>query len=479
MLTQALIPLTGAWLGTASPIFLPVIALACTGWYFFRELRRRSEGVNIFEIGVFYSTVVLLYALYPSLTYLIGGMEYSVISDNRLYSAQPTPPEVGSILWLYALYFASFVFFYLRFRGRRERLRIQADFVDRPTFRALILTLVGIKVFFLLIRLVYGLQAPESYLDTYLMYKDLPQFLQQVLNHFGGMVFTLEILLAAVLVANYRKYKYWILAWIAVDAASLSVGGVGSRTGLFVLLLGVMVSYHFLHKPLRTRTAVLLGSTALVVFVVLGFVRAQADNLLEAQMNPFSSVNEFESIFGNAYDIAQLKKQGQTESVFPEFYVADFFALIPQQIVPFQKVDVAVWYAKTFYPEYAENGGGFAFGAIAESALGLGWFDALWRGAIVGVAFGWLFAFVNRRPRGLWGYAFYIWVLIFSYQCFRGTTFALLPRAFYQFLLLAIWIRLLAQILTLFTAKPLFASAGVAVGGTSPAPPLGGRIEGV
>jgi oligosaccharide repeat unit polymerase len=457
------IALAGTFLIDASPVLWPVVAILAGTLLFFRSIRKRSRQLDVFELGVFYAVLVILYAVFPIISYLIGDLSFSPLSDIRLFQAQPSPKELAPICWYYFLYFGAFALCYAWFRDTRNRNELRVVMPPRYTLLALIVFLLMIKGFFLFIKFTYGLAA-ESYEESYLMYRGLPRLLQQILNHFGGITFTLEILIMALLVLNFRKYRYWIFGWILAELLSIFFGGIGSRTGLFVLLMSLAACYHFAVKKFSLRTALVVGLVVLLLFVSLGVVRNLTEINPDTRLNPFGYANEFESILGNAYDVSQLKAAGETQSVFPQFYFADFLNLIPQQLLPIKKIDVAAWYVNTFYPVFAESGGGLAFGAIPESILGLGWVDAVWRGAVIGILFAWLHRRFVKGRQTLWSYGFYVWVLILAYQCFRGGTFLLVPRVFYQFFLVFICIPIFAQVLAFFGSRKVSSIAHLTQG---------------
>jgi oligosaccharide repeat unit polymerase len=440
-------------LSDASPVIWPLVAILIAAFVYLRWMRKNSVAFDVLEVGVFYPLLVLLYAIFPILSFLIGDLSFSPLSDIRLFQAQPSPEEMAPICWYYALYFCAFAATYAWMRGRSGRSELRLEPPPPYTVPALIISLLLIEAVFLIVRVVYGLRAAETYGDLYLMYRDLPRLLQQILNHFNGMTFTLEIMIVAILVRDFRKYRYWILGWVAAQFFSVFFVGIGSRTNLLVPMVSLVACYHFAVRRFTVKAMLALGLVAMLVFLALGVARNLEELDSDAGLNPFGYANEFESIFANAYEVSHLKADGETKAVFPEIYFADVLSLVPRQIVPFEKLDVAAWYVNTFYPDWADSGGGFAFGAIPESILGLGWIDVVWRGAALGALFAWLHRRFTTKRQSIWGFGFYIWVLIFSYQCFRGGTFALLPRAFYQFFLVFVWIRLLTRVNAHFMSR--------------------------
>jgi hypothetical protein len=113
--------------------------------------------------------------------------------------------------------------------------------------------------------------------------------------------------------------------------------------------------------------------------------------------------------------------------------VGDVANLLPQQIAPYEKVDAAVWYVNTYFPEYAATGGGLAFGVIAESVLTGGWPSALLRGVLLGIIFAFVHRLYMRHGDKLAVLVFYVWATTLSYQSLRATTLALLVLFVYRF----------------------------------------------
>jgi hypothetical protein len=422
----------------AGPILIPLITIVCTGVLFLRYLRTKDGKFQLFEIGVFYSGVLLVYSIYPSLDYLTNGLSYSILADNRLSASQPSPSDLAPIYWYYALYFVSFVLAYAVCRGTSPlaghlTIRIKPKFLW-----ILICGYVIIWLFFACLRAFGRIQAATSYSETYLAFKTLPLVLQQVANHAQGMGLTIQLALITYLTVNYTKYRNIIWIWLATEFMSTVVLGIGSRTDLMVILLALVITYHFTVRTISQRMIGLICLGGLLLFLSLGILRLgilrgwvgyESGDVVSLVATP----NEFTSIFGNAYDLRELKATGQTDEIFPFFYFADFANLVPQQILPFPKIDIADWYVQTFYPSVAEMGIGFAFGAVSESIVGMGWFDVIWRGALVGWAFACIHRWFARSQKSFWRLVFYLWVTLLSYQMFRGTTFTLVPQFIYNF----------------------------------------------
>jgi hypothetical protein len=430
-------------------VVAPMLAILGAGILFVLLLRKRDGQVEVFELGVFYAGLVFIYSIYPMLAYLTGGLRFSAFADARLSLAQPSPREMAAVVWYFFVYFVFFLVGYLLVRGRCKLEIIRFARPDPRMLLVLVVLYAAVKAFFIFLRLYYEVRSPETYVDSYLLYADLPLIVQQVANHLGQIELTLQVVFMAYLTLNYRRYRYIIFGLIALEFFTLFFYGIGARTGLFVLLVSFLATYHLGVKQLTIPSAIVMGLVALVLFTFLGILRDNAMAYADSPKNPLAYDSEFESVFATSYDLLHREGTSEAAAIPPSFYISDFMNLVPQQFLPTQKVDPTRWYVESYYPAYALSGGGLAFGAVSEAMVGLGRIDAAWRGAIIGVIFALIHrAFVNGA-KSFWKYCFYLWMIVFSYQCFRGTTFKLVPQFFYEFLSVVIVVRVILGIVPL------------------------------
>ena len=164
------------------------------------------------------------------------------------------------------------------------------------------------------------------------------------------------------------------------------------------------------------------------VFLLLGLLRGGGDSVAAAFSN-----SEFMAVFVTALDVRQIYLTGASLGMNLTLFLADLVRLVPQQILPFEKIDPASWYVTTFYPEQAAEGGGMAFGMLAEAALSGGFVEALVRGMALGTVLSVAFNFL-AKGRSIWRYVIYLWLITSIYQCFRDTTFTIGGRFVFQLL---------------------------------------------
>jgi hypothetical protein len=424
------------YLFSAVPILLPVAFLAAAEWMFLRSVRRQDGRADFFELGILYSAVVGIYCIVPAIEYLVGGLSFSVLGEFRLFQAAPTPGQLAPIFWYYAIYLACFLFSYRRFRGNEKDQKQPIKALNQKLLWVLAGAYGCTYLFFAVLAAVWNLQTPDTYGGSYLMYKGLPAGIEEIANHMIGIAVLLQLVLMAFLVLNYQKYKRYIFLWLCIEFVRIGVFGVGSRTGLMVLLLTFIITYNRYVKRLTLRTVSWVGIGLLLLFIGLGAARALSSSADDRAFYLLGSGNEFDGLFANAYDLKDLKASGQTSDLFPGIYFSDIVRMAPAGLIPSEQTDPSRWYVESFYPVYAEQGGGFAFGAISECVVGLGLFDVIWRALLVGWAFGTIRHVFVSGNNSFWNYIFYLWATVFSFQTFRVTTFNLLPRAL---VMLLIW----------------------------------------
>jgi hypothetical protein len=386
-------------------------------------------------LGIIFAAVIAVYSALPLLAFALTGFPETSLdefADNRLLVIRITEDDVVHVGLLYGSLLLSFcAAYYATSSGRpvqppprngnwtRTVVLLAAAYVFTASLPALAHT-------------VFGISGPESYAGSYTQFLHLPIVAQQVLHRSYGVAMGLKILLVLLLIHAFRERSLWpIGVWILLELALL-VAQSGSRTSLFMLVFSALLGYHLLIRPIDTRVAVTGAAVAISLFLMLGAVR----DLLFAETGgggaAFLTRNEFVSLFVNALDLVWLSEEGRIVDYGAGFMFADLLRLFPQQLLWFDKIDPAQWYVSTFYREYAEMGGGLAFGIVAESILGFGAMDLIARGIMVGIAFGTAQAWLTRSP-SIWKLACYVWLLANCYQSIRNSTFVPATLFLYDF----------------------------------------------
>jgi len=428
------------------PVTQPMLAAVIATIVFLWILRFKEGTIPFFEIGVIYVAVVVVYTLYPMTGFIVNGLIYTPSNDYRLFSSRPTPDEIGTIGWYYAVHLLSFIVMYLLIRRRLPSPSLNFRMTNRTSFLIIVVFYVTVIIFTSAINYFLGV-SEGSYIESYLFYKTLPPGIAMIIGLLTGARFTLEIAIFASLFSRYHKYRPLILIWLTWMVLTTFLN-LWSRTELVLLLMAAAMIYHYLVRPFKLRWVVGGGLLVLALFVLLGLLRSGwSSSGATDSFNPFAYVSEFEVIFGNAYDWNYRLNNASVRPP-PAFYLADLVIGIPKQIVPFEKIIPANWYVDTFYPEFAALGGGLAFGTICESILGAGWLDLVARGAALGFILAHIHRYCLLHRASFWVFVFYIWLSLKMYLSFRNTTFYPLYLFVYQFLWVMAGIKILATILT-------------------------------
>src|SRR6476619_3801560 len=119
---------------------------------------------------------------------------------------------------------------------------------------------------------------------------------------------------------------------------------MGARTWFAMLLLASVLLYHRLVKPLPFARAIILVATLLGGVLVYGVVRDLANpaggvqtlrTMAGAGSSRWATMNEFQAIYGIAYDLYARHAAGRVGHVPWQIHAGDFLLLIPSQMLPF------------------------------------------------------------------------------------------------------------------------------------------------
>jgi oligosaccharide repeat unit polymerase len=396
-----------------------------------------------------YVAAVTVYFVYPMIGFFAIDQVYGPSNDQRLVNLRPRPAEIGAVGWIYACHLVAFAIAYLVVRGRLPTGQARPRRAGPSIVIAVAAAYGLIQVFFVFVPLFFDMTF-STYAESYLVVRRLPLVLAQLSNHLGGVKYTLSLMLLAVLFGRYERFKPIIIGWLLLVAV-VTAARLGSRSELVLLLMAAAMMYHTTVRPFSPQFVLGVAAAGLAGFVVLGALRGSGGTLASVMtLNPFRYGTEFESLFANAVHLNDAK--GSVGELPVAFYLADLFAVVPQQLAPFTKMDRGDWYVTTFFPAYAARGGGLAFGTIAEAILTGGWISALGFGAALGFTFGCVHRFYARHSDRFWVFVFYVWITTLSYQAFRNSTFALLVLFVYRFLPALVAVNLLALAIKRFGA---------------------------
>ncbi len=412
------------------------------------------------DLGLVFAGIVFLYAWLPLLGLVLAQHGYGVLQDQRVVDDMPTSAEIVAVGASYLAFLGGFA---LGYGGRIKPATFSMAPVQSDRFQAVMITAVAVLLilFNYLGERLLGAGEGESYIDSYAVRRHLPLVTQQILNGLAQFGFAASLASMVFILAwkpHLHRYVALLVSVLLLDA----IFSGGSRTLGFLLVFAYLICFSIYVRSFQTRHFFILAVAGLMLFVFAGVLRADSgfDGLMLA---PFQG-GEFFSVFINSVDLLRKSAEGGGIDIPWQLHWVDVLRFIPQQLLWFEKLDPSEWYVATYYPEFYDAGGGLAFGAIAESGLGMT--GAFVKGALLGVAF----AFVANRctsgPITPLKVFVYVWCVVMSYQSIRDTAFSVFPRFVFQVLPVIVFIVVSYRVVRL-AARRDFAqvSTGSRIGG--------------
>jgi hypothetical protein len=427
-------------------VVAPLIVAVTIVVLFFLHLRRIERTLPYFEVGAFYVGIAAIYILYPLTKFVLLGYSYDE-GDTRMMMLADRPEAFVRLTWWYVLYLASFCVVYVVVRGGR---RLQGRFTVRPPGWPMIVSILILfacaRCFFLILGLFFDMRV-TSYMDSYLVIQRLPLVVRQIAAQVQGIDLTLQMMLVIALTCGKRR-SFRILLVIFLTVITIThLLAPGGRIHLVAVIVAALAAHHLAVRKLPFRWMAIAALLGFVTLLVMAAVRTDQSRSLSGIKARMSDHTEFEVIFGNAVDLMYVQ---DAEGVFldkPGLYWSGLTALVPQQILPVVKDTSGAWYARTYYPEYFDAGGGLAFGILAEGVTGFGWPEMLWRGALVGLAFALVHRSLYRPHVSVYLFIFSVWVTVWAYMTLRNGMFGVLMLFVYRFVVPAVSVVLLSALL--------------------------------
>jgi hypothetical protein len=380
------------------------------------SIGRNYASTPIHSIGYIYIAVIAAYLFVPTVKFILDGYYWNPRSDTRLAAMMPSQNDQLELLWYFIVYLISFGFAYL-LTTSSEPKEAPALTVDNS------MTSFFAVTFFvtLFVKYVVDIQlgVTGEYAQTSNTIAGQPLIVRQLYQLLASVKYGAAVFALVLLGINYakRRFLFYFILLILVLPPILSFG---SRHEAVTFAFLAVVIYHLNYRAISGRILLLLAIAALAVAFIVGTIRS----FELGYAFDFSVSNEFEATYGTFYD-----NLVNASAIPPEgIYYSDFVALIPQQFLPFEKVNSGYWYMSEYMAEaFAENiESGYGFGVISEAAIGLGFIELVIKGLIVGFIFGKMANYYNSGRGGVVFYCIYLFCLATCFRSFRASSFELL-----------------------------------------------------
>jgi len=409
-------------------VVLGLLALLAMTSLSLTALRRRDHRFPFFDVGVVCLMVTTLYFVVPLLNFLAGGMTFTLLSDNRLFVYNPSAQDLSPLVWGSVVYLGGFSMVYLIARGKGYPLDVA---VARPR-QSRMVSVVALWALLALsitaIEIVYGVSFSPSYRDLRTgegLITQLPYYLQQIMHNVRGMYHVAKQALLIIVFLYWKKLPIRIagIIWLLSEIV-WSVVRQGERTDVVLLLLTAALLYHRMVRALTFPRVAFGGCVLLVGVFVAGFMRdisLDVGGIAATDVSVLSAANEFQSLFGTAYDLHERQARGQLAAIPWTLYASEVLQLIPSQVLPFQKVGPADWYLELL--DLRGSQVGFMFGVLSQGVVGGGWVELLGRGVVLAGALAGLHRWYVRRASSFNVTLVYVFMCVWSYYTVRATTF--------------------------------------------------------
>ena len=144
----------------------------------------------------------------------------------------------------------------------------------------------------------------------------------------------------------------------------------------------------------------------------------------------WSKATEFQVLLANGLHVSWARAQGMIGDLPWQMRLSDLFLMIPQQLLPFKKIDLSDWYIQQAHMD--NQGIGLMFGVVAQSKIGFGLPEIMARGAVLGAVLALIHRQCVKHPTNLTAFIIYLWLCTSIYYTYRASTFYIATWAIYR-----------------------------------------------
>jgi hypothetical protein len=398
-------------------VLAPVLAAAWT-FAVFCSILYYHDGQNlIFHAGVFAAGSALIYVALPAVFFALSGFEWSDTSDSRLVLLRTNVDDVADYVWRGALYLSAFCVAYILVIWNS---RTAASVVIPVTATdAAICGFIVVACFFYqtAVNLAFGVSLSQSDVEFPAdgIDPNLPLFIAQITHNIMAIQRIAKLALIVALVGLWKN-KWAKLALVVFLLSELfsTLALFGPRTYFAFLVLATVLSFHKMVRPISVPVLAAGGILFLSLLLIYGYARDYSNH-----SSDFSTANEFQVLMGTALHVREMVANGL--KVPPQVLWSELLMLIPQQLLPIEKIDPSIWYL--LESGFSETGSGFMFGVQSQAETGWGNPELFVRGILLALVLGFFHRQYVKRPPSFILTVSYIWLLTAIYYSYRAATF--------------------------------------------------------
>jgi hypothetical protein len=399
-------------------VMMPVLAVLWVFGTFALVLYFHDDQTPIFHAGFFAAATALVYIALPAVFLAASGFEWSSTSDRRLVLLRAGPEDVANYVWRGALYLTGFCATYILMVRRLARPpRISPIRVVELDAAVCAVIIVACVLYQAAVEFAFAISISDK--DTPFpadgINPNLPLLAAQVTHNVMAVQRIAKLALIVALVALWKRNwaKLALIIFLLSELIS-TLALFGPRTYFAALLLATLLSFH---KMVRPVSVPVLGACAVLFLGLLlayGDIRSYGGKAFD-----FSTANEFQTLMGTALHVRDMVQSGL--KVPAQVIWSEVLMLIPQQLLPIQKIDPSLWYL--IESGFSESGSGYMFGVQSQAEVGWGNPELLLRGVVLAVVLGFLHRQYSRHSASFLPTVCYVWLLTAVYYSYRAATF--------------------------------------------------------
>jgi hypothetical protein len=413
----------------AQQVLVPVLFAVLIYGVFTTFLFFKDGHSPLFHAGFFCAGTALIYITLPALFYVLSGLEWSNTSDMRLLLLRTDEEGVAGYVWRGALYLFSFCLTYmlgvwtLRKPGATGSIRVNGT--DIAICGCIIVACFAYRI---AVEQAFGVSLSQSNeeLAADPASRNLPLLVAQLTHNIIAIQGIAKLALIVALVGMWRN-RWAKLALVILFSSELffTLALSGARTYFAVLVLGLLLSYHKLVRPISIPALATFGILFLSSLQAYGYLRDYSEKTVN-----FSTATEFQILMGTALHVRDMIEGGL--SVPPQVLWSEFLMLIPQQFLSVEKMDPSNWYLVVSGLD--ETGSGYMFGVQSQAEVGWGNAELVIRGVVLALVLSFTHRQYFKHDTSFLATVSYVWLLTAIYYSYRAGTFYLLTYVVFRLL---------------------------------------------
>jgi hypothetical protein len=437
-------------------VILPVIAVS---WIFatFASILYFHDGQTpLFHAGFFAAGTALVYIALPAVFFAISGFEWSLTSDRRLALLNIQPEDVAGYVWRGALYLSAFCATYILMVRSLAKPPRTGSIPVAASDAAVCLLIIAVCFFCqIAVEVAFGVTLSEA--DAAFpadgINPNLPLVIAQAIHNIAAIQRLAKLALVVALVGLWKNRwaKIGLVIFLASELFSM-IALFGPRTYFTFLVLAALLAFH---KMVRPVSVPVLGACVVLFLALLlayGYARSYSIDVAD-----FSTANEFQVLMVTALHVRDMVEGGLR--VPAQVPWSELLMLIPQQLLPIDKIDPSIWYLVE--SGYSETGSGYMFGVQSQAEVGWGNPELFLRGVVLAVVLGLLHRQYVKRSGSFLATVSYIWLLTVIYYSYRAATFYWVTFIAFRLLVFVAVFLILRRLVSIFqTSRPLLPTPG-------------------